>query len=366
MFRTKTFVDIVTSMLGQMRSTQTEVTDFNVGSVTRTMLESPAAEIDQLYQEMAQGLVEGIPTAIYRSFDFDLLDARNANGVIRIFCRSDHDAPVVIPVGMLASTTNGIRYQTAEGGVIPVGQGSIDILASAVEPGPQGNVPANTIVRMISSGVGITGITNPQAFSNGRGKETPAERKLRFVEYVRTLARGTPAALVYAAKQATILDPRSGVPVERVVRATVIETTGHVDLYVYNGSGGTSPALVQRVQELVDGYDDVGTGLPVAGYRPAGMRVDAQPMTEITVAVTVEAEVTVTQRTEALRSSIVAAISDAIRTVPSEGRLRPLDIVNATISFDQVAGCQIEAPLLTVLCPAGGVLVPGVITVTWR
>lgn len=365
MFRTKVFHDIIASMLGQMRATQNTITDFNVGGVARVMLEAPAAEIDQLYQMMAQGLIEGIPTAIYRSFDFDLLPARHANGVVRIFARPDHSAVVTIPVGFMVASVNGQRYQTAEQGVIPVGQEWVEVLASAIEPGPVGNVQAGTITRPISSGLGIVGVTNPQAFSEGRGAETPAERKLRFIEFVRTLARGTPASLQYIAKQAAILDPRTGVAVERVARATPEETTGHYNLYIYNGAGGTSDALVARCQQLVDGYNDPETGIPVSGYAPAGMRVDVHAMRELLIDATLEAQVPFAHRTEALRAQVLQVLRETIRGVPSGGRLRPLDLVNAAVSLDAVGGANIQSPLLTTPCPIDAVLLPGTLAVLW-
>lgn len=359
MFRTKTFAEITASMLGHARAVQRRISDWNVGSVARTMLEAPASEIDQLYQEMAQGLVEAIPTAVYRSFDFDLLDARHATGVLRFTARGGHNTPIVIPVGFLVSTANGQRYQTAEAGSIPVGETMAEVLASALAPGAAGNVSAGAVTRVISSGAGLA-VTNPLAFENGRGKETESERKLRFVEFVRTLARGTTASLSYIAKLAALTDPRTGVAIERVVRAVVSETTGHVDLFIHNGAGNTSAALVARTQQLVDGADGV------SGYRPAGMRVDVVAMEEIPVAVAITAEVASTHRTEALRQAIIRSIEAAIRAVPSEGRLRPLDLINAALALDPVLGATIEAPTLTVQNPAGAVLVPGSITVTWR
>jgi hypothetical protein len=234
-----------------------------------------------------------------------------------------------------------------------------------MEPGPTGNAPAGAVSRRVSSGLGIVAVVNPQAFSEGRGAETPAERKLRFVEYVRTLARGTPASLRYIAKQAMILDPRTGIPVERVIRTSPQETTGHYNLFIYNGAGNTSAALVARCQQLVDGYNHPETGMPVDGYAPAGMRVDVVAMREIPVNVTLGAEVPSAQRTETLRASIVSMLQGTVRGTPTLGRLRPLDLVNAAVSLDAVGGAVIEAPLLTIPCPVDAVLVPGTITVAW-
>lgn len=364
-FRTKAFADIAKHMLWHFRATQTRVTDTNIGSAARVMLEAPADEIDELYQAYAKGLIEGIPTAIYRSFDFPLQPAKAASGVLRFFSQPGRTQPVAIPLGFVASSASGQRYQTAEAAEIAVGAQWVDVLASALEPGPAGNAPENAIARRVSSAQGLASVTNPQPFANGAGMETEAERRLRFIEYVRTLARGTVASLRYAVRLAEVTDPRTGAAVERVARAVVSEGTGHVDLFVHNGSGGTSPALVARAAALVEGYDDPATGKPVPGWRPAGMRVDVLAMEEIPVAVSVLAEVAPTLRSEAMRARIARALGDTVRATPNNGRLRPLDLLNAGVALDGVEGIEIAEPSLTVPCPASAVLVPGAIAVAW-
>lgn len=366
-FRTRSFIEITENMMAQMRATQKRISDWNVGSVARTMLEAPAAGLDQLYQEMAQGLIEGIPTAIYRSFDFDLLPSKHASGILRIFGRVGHLQPIPIPVGFLASTEKGGHYKTVEAGVIPIGSDHIELMAVAVEAGPGGNAAVDTVTKTISSGLGVTGVTNPVPFANGRGVETEGERKLRFIEYVKTLARGTPRALLYAAVWlAEIIDPRTGISLERVMRAKLEETTGHVNLYVHNGSGSTSSRLIARAQEIVDGYDDPTTAVPVPGYRPAGMRVDVIAMQEIPVNVSIEVEVPPLLRSDDLKKQIREVISDTIRNTRSGGRLRPQEIANSAIALDIVAGCEVMSPLLTTFCPISAVLWPGTIVVNWR
>jgi uncharacterized phage protein gp47/JayE len=364
MFRTKSFLEIIGSMMGQARATQRTISDWNKGSVARTLLEAPANEIDQLYQEMAQGLVEAIPVAIYRSFEFDLRDAQYSAGLLRFTARPGHNQPITIPVGFLVSTTTGQRYQTAEAGTMQVGQDSIDLLAVAIETGTAGNASAGTITRLVGSGLGLVGVTNPQAFSNGRSQETPAERKLRFVEFVRALARGTPASLRYIAKQAAMVDATTGVAIERVARVEVEETTGHTTLYIHNGTGATSAELVAQVLRLTEGYYDAD-GLPVPGYAPTGMRVDVLAMAETPVSVRLAAQVPLVLRSETLRAQIVEAIRATILATPNRGRLTPLSLINAAVALDAVGGAEIEAPTVIVPCPVSTVLVPGDIVVTW-
>src|SRR3546814_2193358 len=105
-FQTKDFVSIVASMINWMRSTQSKITDFNIGSVARTMVEAPAAEIDELYQQFFFGLKEAIPVSVYQSFDFEPIEAVPAAGLVRISI-----APVasntIIPAGTTFTPQGG-------------------------------------------------------------------------------------------------------------------------------------------------------------------------------------------------------------------------------------------------------------------
>ena len=87
---------------------------------------------------------------------------------------------VRVPKGTFVRTRGNVFFQTLEEKVIPRSQiilippfvtlGSVDIAVEAVEPGPQGNVAANTITMSDRSSYGVT---NPQATSGGDSKKIP-------------------------------------------------------------------------------------------------------------------------------------------------------------------------------------------------
>ncbi len=51
-FQIKDFTSIVASMVNHMRGTQKKVTDFQKGSVARTLVEAAAVENEELYLQM--------------------------------------------------------------------------------------------------------------------------------------------------------------------------------------------------------------------------------------------------------------------------------------------------------------------------
>ena len=74
-FQLKDFASIAASMINHMKSVTSQITDFAVGGVARTLVEAPAVEIDQAYQQFFIGVKEAIPVATYESFDFARLAA---------------------------------------------------------------------------------------------------------------------------------------------------------------------------------------------------------------------------------------------------------------------------------------------------
>lgn len=157
-----------------------------------------------------------------------------------VFSRPGTAGLIAIPAGTIvgAVDANGtIRYRTTAAGSIPnLSSSSAPIPATAVEAGTRGNVDANQIVRILTRIAGVTSVTNPAAVSNGTDRESDADFRARIKAFVRSLARGTVAALEATAKNARLSDGA------RVLFAKVYEdplANGYVQLYIDDGTGGT-------------------------------------------------------------------------------------------------------------------------------
>jgi uncharacterized phage protein gp47/JayE len=270
-------------------------------------------------------------------------------------------------VGFLVAA-GSLQYQVAAQITIPVGQQEADALVVCTTDGAAGNVGPNTVVSLVGSIQDLAGVTNTSAFQNGRTVESAEERKLRFIRFVTTLARGTPESCIYAARLAQITDPATGRVLERVARCEHEETPGHVDMWIHNGVGGTSDALLERAADIVHGgWTDPETGEElIPGYDPVGMRVDVQKMAEIPVNATIRVQVPSSTRTDATKAAVRGALSTTIRATRSGSLLLPIELVNASLALrGLVSGAEIEAPLTATNCPKSAVLVPGVLTVKW-
>lgn len=286
-FQVKSFLSIAASMINKMRGSTGNVTDFNVGSIVRTMLEAVAQEIDQLYQQMVNSLKAAIQTATYLTFGFTELPAVNASGqvVVSIVAQS---MAVTIPAGTTFSPAggSGTVYTASAATVILIGQTSASVQVVASVAGIAGNLAANTAFALSIVPPGFIVATNPAAFINGAPAETASARQLRFQQFISNLARSPVAGVTYGCKTAQLVDGNGNVT-ERVVLAYVYEpyeldNTQPVGLYycyVHNGVGSTSSALVAQAQKVVNGYTD-SSGNLVIGYKAAGTRAVVAAATE--------------------------------------------------------------------------------------
>src|SRR5690606_29072821 len=130
-------------------------------------------------------------------------------------------------------------------------------------PGAAGNLPAETAFTLEPAVEGFVSAESLAPFSNGADDESDEEQKVRFAAFVRSLNRGTVDALIYGAKTA-VRKASDGDVIERVATASVVEPwlddetkpLSLVEVYVHNGTGGTSSPLVQRVRQILYGYRD--------------------------------------------------------------------------------------------------------------
>lgn len=361
-FTAKPFLAIVTDMIAYARAVNHDVTDYNVGSVARTLLEAPAIEIDALYQAYIAGLLDGIPTAIYQGFGFAPLSAQAARGYVTFAVAEAPAAPIAVPAGTVVRDPLGIvTYTTQAAAVITSLTATVQIAATVA--GSAGNAIAGALTAYSPSIYGVT-VTNTEPVLGGSEAETAEERRQRFARYIKSLARGTIASLEYAAYLGEVRSA-DGLTMERVRHVTIEETVGRVNCHIHNGTGGTTQALVDAVTDIIEGTWDSANGRWNPGYRPAGMRVDVLAMQEQAVDIATEITADAGLRTAAFIAGIEAALGAAVREGQRDGTLRPIELVNAALSLPGVDGATLLSPTVAPTIPANTMLMPGTIAITW-
>lgn len=316
MFQIKDFSSIAASLINVVRATTNKVTDFNRGSVIRTMLEATAAELEELYLQMYIGIKEAIPVSVFTTFGFSRQAAEAASGTIRFSTGGSLASSVIpIPLGTIVRVPGtSLTYATTADTAIAIGNSYVDVLVAAQSSGIAGNVGAGLITELVTAIAGIASVTNPAPLINGRDVETDDERRVRFQGYIASLARGTKAAITYGAKTVTLTDSL-GTITEYVAHANVVEPwvtdsaqpISLVRVYIHNGASATSGTLVTRCQQVIDGYYDGGTAVP--GWKAAGVQCIVSAASD--QAVTVTGTVTIAGGYTA--ADVLAACTSAVK-----------------------------------------------------
>lgn len=271
-FQLKDFNSIVASMVNYIRGATNQLTDFNVGSGTRTLIEAPAIEMDQLYQEAYSAVREGIETSVFRSFDLELFEA-----------------------------------------------------------------------------------------------ETFAERQARFSRFVQSLARATVTGIAAGAETATLTDG-AGEVTERVRHAETYEPyvddtnepVGFTQCFIHNGTSSASPELVERAQQIIDGY--VESGVAVPGWKGSGLPVDVIAATDVPI--DAEYQITVASGVPSEKAAEAQqAIEDFISGLAIGKDFDP-DCGASAVKVVGVGCVKAVLPAAPVVVGVGGKAVPGTITVT--
>lgn len=362
-FIIKSQPEITADLIDYLRGATDLITDFNVGSVVRTMLESVAFETDDLYQAMYYNILSAIPQAIYLSFDFNLLPAVYATGTVTFTLDSVQSIDVTIPGGtQVRVPSSSVTYATTADLTIVAGQTQGSVVVKASVAGTIGNTLAGSVTEIIDTLTGVT-VSNAAAFTNGRDVESEADRKQRFVEYINSLARGTEDAILYAVKQATVLDSEGGI-LEYVVSANITNLIpGLAKVYISSGSGVTSDQLVTNAQAIVDGYID-SVGNKISGYRAAGIEVRVYKVTttvvNFNITVSLSAGYTLDSNMIAL---INQAIDKALLLVIPGTTFYISTIINSILDITGVIGVRINTPATDIVVGSNETLIRGTTTI---
>lgn len=246
-FIPKTFTDILQRMVARVVA-RSRLTDLETGGNVMTVLGAVARELDDVYyQQTNLQLLWSLDSCVGEDLDRRALDV-NPDRLTRspatkavgagTFGRSGTVGSVTIPAGHVVRVpTTDVEYVTSAAATIANGDttsGLVTIVAR--EAGEDGNADAGTITEM-DTYAGVDTFSNSTAATGGTDKEADDAFRDRIKLYMRSLPRGTPDALKFAAL---------GVSADgygRVVTADVVEFTGTrrglVHVYVDDGQGTT-------------------------------------------------------------------------------------------------------------------------------
>jgi uncharacterized phage protein gp47/JayE len=179
------------------------------------------------------------------------------------FTRTSGGAGGTIPAGATIATefdSDGetVEFTTDSAIIVPAaGNGPFNIGVTAVLAGPDGNVAASTITRIVDTLFDDTfSVTNAAVAAGGNNEESDPVLRERARSFFATLRRGTLAALEYGAKE---------VPSVVVATATEDTETGEVTVRVADGDGNSSAQMIADVEEELEFWRCAGIDVTVLG-----------------------------------------------------------------------------------------------------
>lgn len=194
--------------------------------------------LDQSFPQTAEGIYLDYHAA---ARGLSRLPAAKAQGTLRFSVETAASVDWTIAAGTVCMTMGEARFRTTQAGVLEAGALSVDVPAEAVEAGTSGNAAAGTVTVLTACPTGITGCTNPSAFTGGCDAESDEALRARILKSYRRLPNGANAAWY----EETAMS-HDGVAAARAVgRARGI---GTVDVYIAAPSGVPGSALLAEVQ----------------------------------------------------------------------------------------------------------------------
>ena len=369
-FQVKDFLSIVASMVNYMRASQAQVTDFNVGSVARSMLEAPAAEIDQLYQQMLAGLTQAIPVSVFNSFDFPPLAAVPASGMVRVSITASASALTIVAGTRLTRADGSATYLSADDVTIAPGGTYGDVRAVAESAGLAGNLVSGTTFTPAPAPTGFISAVALAAFTNGADQESDAAHKTRFNGFISSLARGTGAAIRYGLTTVVLRDAAGNIT-ERVALSSIeepwiadpLQPPALVNVRIHNGVGSTSADLVAEANRVIFGYTGAD-GTLVPGWKAAGVKVVITSATEQTVAVTATITLDAGANAASVLQAVQAVLSNYLLTCGIGQKVLRAELFALAMAVDGVANIAISAPAADVAPAVTNKAMPGTFTLT--
>lgn len=222
--------------------------------------------LDQCFPQTAQGtyldghaLMRGITRRA----------AAKAVGTLRFSVTSPSAVELSIAVGTACMTAGEVRFQTTADAVLEAGELSVDVPAEAVESGASGNVPSGSVTILTACPVGITGCTNPAAFSGGSDPEDDESLRARVLESYLRLPNGANAAWYEQSAMA-----HEGVAAARAVgRARGV---GTVDVYIATEAGLPGADLLAEVQADLQEKREIAVDVDVISPEAESVNVTVQ------------------------------------------------------------------------------------------
>lgn len=357
----KTFDQIVNDMFARLAAAG--ITDFNPGSVARTLVESFARGLEEAWY-----VLDRTPDRFFidraagtyldrRAWEWGVVRYPGAKARGKLIVSRSTPAPFsqLIPMGtqfarfdiMSDGSTKELLYVSVADAVLAQNTTSAEVLVEAAEVGRTYNLAPGTDLTQVGVAVNLIEkvAVSTEGLTGGADAETDAELRARVLSIIRApRSGGTAADYVAWALSVTGVSSAKCIPLAR--------GPGTVDVIITTGEGVPSQDLLQKVQNYIEERRPIGADVRVLGPR--------------VVTVDVSVSVTVTRPgydVGALVIPVSNAIHNYLRSVHVGGVVRLSGIGNAVYSVPGVEDYVISTPANNIQLAIDELARPGQITV---
>ena len=319
-----------------------KVIDFSIGSTIRAIFEAIAMEIEELYVYVEEELRKTLLNSAYSLFGFAKNEAVPARVDLQFTINPNHQG-FTIPAGFQVSTEDGLVFTTTINYEVPPNATTAIVPAICTVSGFIGNVPANTITKLVSSLPWLLGVSNPNAATGGVDEESETKRRERFNKYILSLGRGTKDAILYRL---------SSIP-ELSYISIQDEFPGVASVFVSTPSGVVTEDIVSKVEQALE------------EVRAAGIIVEVRAVARITIDVTIHLEVMKSVDKESIRNQVRVITDNYLNSRRVGEDFFPNHLAGAIIAYDPVSIRNISiTPNQKIVVAKNQVIRPGNITIT--
>jgi uncharacterized phage protein gp47/JayE len=320
-----------------LRTDPVPLTDLNVGSVTRTLMETVARELavmhmqlqhvyDSAFVETAEGSALDKVVALV---GVGRLPAGHPVARLRFSRRAGTPGRITVPANTAVTDAAGSRYLTLETITLESGESSLEVLARGESPGTK-PVEAGELNRPEVLIAGIAEVTNPQPARLLDAAETDEQLRVRARGALHGVVRGTLDALRFGLRS-----------IPSVTDVTIVEQPNgvageiRVDVAYADESPEPRAAVAEAIQQL----------------RPAGILVAPAEAERRRVAVRVELTLAGTGLAGAELARLTASIEDELArqlgALPPGGVARRSRLTASVLAHAEVLDARV------VLAPGG-------------
>lgn len=258
--RIKTYSEVLGSVLATIGA-RCSLTNFNTGSVIRTITEVYSVVLTELYAFASDMLKQGFLdtcTGVWldrkaKEYGLTRREAVKTEGVVIYSRRLPRNTNVPIPQGSIVTTpkdANGIeyRYFTSAPAVLVAGELSVEVPVIAEVAGSAYNVGNGAITKMTTFITGVDLLSNASDWITVVGADAEIDALLRRRCYLawEELSQGGTAP-AYVSWALSVAGVKSA-----FVDDTLPRGEGTLDVYIVGEAGPPEPALIEAVQAVVD------------------------------------------------------------------------------------------------------------------